>query len=182
MVASLLWKLMWCLLIPGKPVLREGAFRSVPAQGLLDPGFWTAWYFKKQGLSFHFWGVFKGNKNRVCFGSPLDNLGQHSKDDFSCLAKRKRHKPCEKFSFNLYMYFYMLNYLHCRSLGGKQTMLWFPLGFIVIILLPPFSSYTDLCSPSQRRPHPPFPIRSFVFYLHFFSTREHFSLLSDPVP
>lgn len=36
-VASLFWNLAWQLLIPQKPVLREGTFKSVPNQGPLYP-------------------------------------------------------------------------------------------------------------------------------------------------
>lgn len=37
LLTSALWKLVWLLLIPRKPILREETFRSVPAQEPLDP-------------------------------------------------------------------------------------------------------------------------------------------------
>lgn len=37
LVVSLLLKLAWDLLAPCKLVLREGAFKSIPSQGILSP-------------------------------------------------------------------------------------------------------------------------------------------------
>jgi hypothetical protein len=36
-IASIIWKCAWHLLVPGKLVLREEIFRSVPAQGTSKP-------------------------------------------------------------------------------------------------------------------------------------------------
>lgn len=113
LVACLLWKLIWCPLVPWKLLLMEESFRLVPAQGPLCSASEVQDIFNNRDLPLTSgWCVTKGNSNRLyVLGASWTALTNNSKG-FLCLvlgtfvrwSLAEHCQPGEKISFKLYVF------------------------------------------------------------------------------
>lgn len=65
MVASFLWKLVWCLLIPRNLDIREEAFKSVPAQEFQCRDSEGHGVFSNRDITSTLGELIKGTSNRL---------------------------------------------------------------------------------------------------------------------